>query len=202
MIGELAPFAAYVVWALVLGLAVAAGLPAVLPVYVVAAVIGGALVLRRALKEHGRSVRATRRPGGLVAGPYDLARAAEVKARTEPWYADVSVDLPSAWRTWSTKHPVPKDPLGRDDPVLAVNPFYLLPLPKLVEWGFATEDQVRTATIWASSTWFPRLCETPVWEMLRGMGWSDSDACARIILVKWSEGSSAAPGAMGPTRGE
>jgi len=188
--GELAPFVAYVVWALVIALVVVIALPAALPVYIVIAVIGGALVLRSVLREHVNSVRAARRPSGVVAGPYELARAAEAKARLEPWYADVAVDLAAVWRAWAIKHPNPERPPGRDDPAAAVSPYYLLPLPKLIEWGFATPERVREATNWASSTWFPHLCETPLWEMLRLMGWSDSEACARIILVAWSRGSS------------
>lgn len=190
MIGELAPLVAYVVWALVVALVVVAALPAALPVYIVIAAIGGALVLRSVLREHARIVRAARRPAGVVAGPYEVARAAEVKARIEPWYADVTIDLAAVWRSWAVKHSKLDDPLGRDQPAVAVNPFYLLPLPKLIEWGFATRERVRDAIAWASSPWFPHLCETPLWEMLRLMGWSDSEACARIILATWSQGSS------------
>ena len=103
------------------------------------------------------------------------------RIRAEPWYADAVVNLDEVASRWFV------DGHGLADTVLTIpNPYFVLPLAALVKWGFATAVEVREATQWASSDTPPVRWQNPILrERLNFMGWSDTEAYARVGLLHW-----------------
>jgi hypothetical protein len=66
------------------------------------------------------------------------------------------------------------------------NPFFVLPMPKLVEWGFVGASDPLRATLWLRSSTPPVSWQNgPLVELLRLMGWDDQEAYLRIGLWLW-----------------
>ncbi len=66
------------------------------------------------------------------------------------------------------------------------NPYFVLPLPKLVTWGFATPVEIREAARWSDCPTPPVRWQNPrLRKLLNQMGWSDAEAYARIGLFFW-----------------
>jgi hypothetical protein len=184
--------ATYFVFSVVVAAVLAAILPALLLPYVVVAVIGGFLLLRDQLR--GDVPRFSEQEKERMISQYletlgtarDDARAEAEEARKELWYVDAVVDMDDVERKWTER----EGPFaGPDDiPWLRVpNPYFVLPLPKLVQWGFVSALDVREALRWANSPTPPVQWRNPPMMRVVGlMGWPEAEAWARIGLLFWS----------------
>jgi hypothetical protein len=110
----------------------------------------------------------------------ERASAAVSKVAGEPWFSDSVVDLEEvARRRALAGH-------WGEPGELVPNAYFVLPLPKLITWGFATPAEVLEAVRSASSPRPPvRWQNPPLREWLNCMGWGDVEACARIGLFFW-----------------
>jgi hypothetical protein len=165
--------------------------PGLLPVYAVIAVIGGWGALAAArdkLRHHAIQ-------GIIEAGSKyhfaELERASGVasQVKQERWFVDSVVDMEDVGRRRALTGHIWAEPGD-----LIPNPYFVLPLPKLVAWDFATAVEVREAVRWANSPTPPvRWQNPPLREHLNLMGWSNAEAYARIGLLFWHTDDPARP---------
>jgi hypothetical protein len=196
--------AAYVLFTVAVSAVLASILPALLLPYLVVSVVGGVIFLA------GQRPGATSTPKaansllddpkwGPMAQNYlretaSAEQAARLKAEAvhgEPWYADAVVDMSEVQRKWAER----EGPFAAPNDVrwLTVpNPYFVLPVPKLVEWGFASAVDVREALRWANSPTPPmRWRNRAIVRVVGLMGWPDTEVWARIGLYFWSKHSEA-----------
>jgi hypothetical protein len=176
----------YVVFSLIVGAVLAATLPFLVPWYAAIAFVGGLMLLGDLARGRG--------PGRYFLTPrvldeYMQGRAVEheeasariAAARQEPWVADAVVDMDEV----AKRIEVEEGFIGHPG-ILVPNPYFVLPLPKLVTWGFATPVEIREAVRWADSPTPPVRWQNPgLRKRLNQMGWSDSEAYARLGLFFW-----------------
>jgi hypothetical protein len=104
-------------------------------------------------------------------------------ARQEPWFADAVVDMDEVAKRKMEE----EGPFSIDPGIMVPNPYFVLPLPKLVEWGFSTDAEVREAVRLGNLPWPPVGWRSPLYlHVLHLMGWSEAEAYARIGLWAWS----------------
>jgi hypothetical protein len=182
--------ATYVVFSIVVAAILAGILPALALLYVAIAVAGGFLLLAGRLP--GRVSRRREqdfRPlldGYIsrVGTAFEHARAEAEAVRREPWHVDAVVDMRDVERKWGEANLLarPSDAQW----LIVPNPYFVLPLPKLVGWNFASAVEVREALRWADSPTPPVRWRNP--EMIRVvglMGWPETEVWARIGLFFW-----------------
>ena len=186
----------YLIWygllSVVVGAVIATLLPALVLPYAAIAVLGGIFLIRDLSKGKGSGSSSQEDERELTLEGF-LRRAEERSvrsdaaveaARREPWYRDAAVDARGFEQRWLERYPFS----GLDDLVFESSPYCVLPLPKLVEWGFATPVEVREAVRWAASPTPPvRWRATKLFEVLTVMGWSEPEACARVGLSYWCD---------------
>jgi hypothetical protein len=117
---------------------------------------------------------------------YETCEAKAASVRQQPWFADAQVDMDSVNAKWSMAYgPIASE---TDLPWLLVpNPFFVLSLPKLVEWRFVSPLYVREALRWANSPTPPIRWQNPrMTRVINLMGWSPTEVWARIGLLFWS----------------
>ena len=180
----------YVAFSLIVGGILYALIPGLIPIYAVIAVIGGWGVLSGArdhLHEHAAK-SLIQEWGDRHIAELERASAQVSLVQQEPWFADAVVDMNEVGERRALDHIV----VQSGD--LIPNPYFVLPLPKLVTWGFATPVEVREALRWANSPTPPVRWQNPgLREWLNLMGWPDAEAYARIGLFFWHTDDPARP---------
>jgi len=181
----------YVAFSLIAGGILYALIPGLMPIYAVIAVIGGWGVLSAArdhLHEHAaRSL--IQEWGDRHIAELKRASAQASLVQQEPWFADAVVDMDEVGERRALAGHIVVQPGD-----LIPNPYFVLPLPKLVTWGFATPVEVREALRWANSPTPPVRWQNPqLREWLHLMGWPDVEAYARIGLFFWHADDPARP---------
>jgi len=186
----------YVVFSVAVGAILAATLPFLVPWYAAIAIIGGLMLLGDMARGQGPAVQrlqpvkrvdpATQR----MFDQYLERRASEHQevsaridaARQEPWFADAVVDMDEV----AKRKQLEEGPFSIDPGIMVPNPYFVLPLPKLATWGFATPVEIREAVRWADCPTPPVRWQNPrLRKLLNQMGWSDAEAYARIGLFFW-----------------
>ncbi len=196
--------AAYVLFTVAVSAVLASILPALLLQYLVVAVVGGVIFL---VGQRPAATSTPKAPNSLLNDPKwgpiaqnylrdnaSARQAARLEAEAvhqEPWYADAVVDMSEVERKWVEKEGPFPGPY--DQPWLTVpNPYFVLPLPKLVEWGFASAVEVRQALRWANSPTPPmRWRNRSIVRVVGLMGWPEPEVWARMGLYFWSNPSEA-----------
>ena len=180
----------YVAFSLIVGGILYALIPGLIPIYAVIAAIGGWGVLsgvRDHLHEYATK-SLIQEWGDRHIAELQRASAEASLVQQEPWFADAVVDMAEVGQRRALDHVVvqPGD--------LIPNPYFVLPLPKLVTWGFATDVEVREALRWANSPTPPVRWQNPgLREWLNLMGWPDAEAYARLGLFFWHTDDPARP---------
>ncbi len=173
----------YVAFSVIVGGVLYALVPGLVPVYAVIALIGAWGVLSAArdkLKDY--AIKGIIEDGSKYQfAQMERASAVASQVKQQPWFADSVVDMEEVGRRRALTGHIWAEPGD-----LIPNPFFVLPLPKLVTWGFATAVEVREAVRWANSPTPPvRWQNPPLRELLNLMGWSNAEAYARIGLFFW-----------------
>jgi hypothetical protein len=186
----------YVVFSLVVGAILAATLPVLVPWYAAIAIIGGLMLLGDLARGQGparQGQQPTKRVDPATQHMFDqyidrlAAKEREAAARVnathqEPWFVDAAVDMDEV----AKRKQLEEGPFAVDPGAMVPNPYFVLPLDKLPIWGFATRVEIREALRWANSATPPvRWQNPPLRRLLNQMGWSDTEAYARIGLFFW-----------------